>query len=954
MLTDLTAERWKKIENLFERGLDLAFGEREALLAQEAADDPAIAKQVRVLWQNADAPPSFLDRPLAELPFVEQEHRQVFERGHQVAGRFTILELLGAGGMGEVYRARDERLGRTVALKVLSSHIANREGYRQRLEREARAISALGHPRICALHDVGSDRDIPYLVMEFLAGEPLSGRLLRGPLSVPDLMSFASQILEALACAHGAGVIHRDLKPANVMLTDSGVKLLDFGIAKRTADTSLIGDDPPSSTNEGQVIGTIAYMSPEQAEGRPVDARSDIFSFGSMLYEMATGQRAFQGSSSISTLAAILREEPQPVRKLQPASPPALDALIRKCLRKNPAERPQTAAEVRRRLEQIREGAVRNTSLWRVALVVIGLTVVAGAGALFWTNTHQRSTPSRPIAPVRLTGEAGNARNPALSPDGKLLAWTSDRAGNFDIYLKQIGTEAELRLTSGSHNETSPAFTPDGKYLVFHSDEESAGLQVIPALGGTRRILAGEGFRPRVSPDGAHVLYYTTPVDDPYALIPGSGIWRVPLAGGKPHRLYPELTTAALPIWLDERHILLEGYRNSREAETGRWYLGSIDEDALSEIDIMPALRSLGVIKGWARPLFAIDRRVFFRVVIDDVDSLVSLPFDPRKPAAPQSASRVLDSLNRLNDVSASAAGSFAFAVTNENHDVYRLRFDRKTHMSVGAAERLTFEPGNEDYGAVSADGRLLAFLSDRGESRALWLKDLSSGRARRIAATPNVLMPIDISPDGKQIAFFDLQHKLTIAPAAGGPAITAGPGYGHAWWISPNQLAAARVTPNYARVQQVQMSVPDLRVIWEGSWWPLNSYCSSAKKLQWCFTLNGKEIRLKTRPLGASPEQEKVIATLPSSSAFHFHGDREDVLYWHGREGSKDVVFARRVDPHTGAPSGEAFVAHRFDGQVRVAPAGHHSREMRNGAFVFTMSNSTGNIWLQTLPDRD
>jgi len=349
----MTPDQWRKAESLFDRGLELSGEDRDTLLSIECSDDPEVAEQVRLLWQNVEASSTFLNPSTTELPRIEQMNRQVLERGRVVGGRFTVLELLGAGGMGEVYRARDERLGRIVALKVLSGRFASQPEFRSRLEHEARAVSTLGHPRICALYDVGTDADMTYLVMEFLAGEPLSAHLGRGPLPLADVLRIGLQITEALECAHAAGIVHRDLKPANVMLTDTGVKLLDFGVAKRTG-APLEGSLSQSTiTAEGQIIGTVAYMSPEQAEGRQVDARSDVFSLGSILYEMTTGRRPFQGDSSLSTLAAILREDPTPARKLVPASPPELDKLIQYCLEKRPQNRPASAKEVRTGLEKL-------------------------------------------------------------------------------------------------------------------------------------------------------------------------------------------------------------------------------------------------------------------------------------------------------------------------------------------------------------------------------------------------------------------------------------------------------------------------------------------------------------------------------------------------------------------------------------------------------------------------
>ena len=276
-------------------------------------------------------------------------------------GPYEILTPLGAGGMGEVYRARDTRLERTVAIKVLPSHLSASPESRQRFEREAKTISQLSHPHICALHDVGREGETEYLVMEYLEGETLADRLLKGPLPLEQTLRFGIQIADALDKAHRQGIVHRDLKPGNVMITKSGVKLLDFGLAKvvaSVAQPSTVTSLPTqlNLTQEGTILGTFQYMAPEQLEGREADARSDIFSFGCMLYEMATGSKAFAGTSQASLIGAILHTDPPPISRAQPMSPPALDHIVKKCLAKDPEERWQNAADLGSELNWIREG----------------------------------------------------------------------------------------------------------------------------------------------------------------------------------------------------------------------------------------------------------------------------------------------------------------------------------------------------------------------------------------------------------------------------------------------------------------------------------------------------------------------------------------------------------------------------------------------------------------------
>src|SRR5712691_5521545 len=290
-------------------------------------------------------------------------------------GPYEIQSPLGAGGMGEVYKARDTRLDRTVAVKILPSHLSENPEAKQRFDREARTISSLNHPNICTLHDVGEQDGVDYLVMEYLEGETLADRLHKGPLPVDQVLKYGIEICEGLEKAHRSGVVHRDLKPGNIMLTKSGAKLMDFGLAKPASvaigagsSSASVATLPQPLTAEGMVVGTFQYMSPEQVEGKDADARSDIFALGAVLYEMATGKRAFTGKSTASTIAAILAGEPKPISTIQPMSPPALERVVKACLEKDPDDRMQTAHDVRLQLRWIAEAGPRATPLPAAAM----------------------------------------------------------------------------------------------------------------------------------------------------------------------------------------------------------------------------------------------------------------------------------------------------------------------------------------------------------------------------------------------------------------------------------------------------------------------------------------------------------------------------------------------------------------------------------------------------------
>ncbi|MEK7409498.1 MAG: protein kinase, partial [Acidobacteriota bacterium] len=407
--------------------------------------------------------------------------------------------------MGEVYRARDTRLKREVALKVLAPESVADPGRRRRFEQEARAASALHHPHIVTIHDIDQVDGIVIIAMEYVEGGTLAQRIGRKGLPVSEAVKYAIQIADGLVAAHRAGIVHRDLKPANVMVSEEGaVKVVDFGLAKLIERPGPGGSDSTAvlsgETETGAIVGTVAYMSPEQAEGRKVDARSDIFSFGSVLYEMVSGKRAFQGDSSASTLAAILEKEPPP---LGPEAPQDLAKLIRRCLRKQPERRIQHMDDVKLALEDLKEesesgepaGPVQKPRRHvRPFVYGVALLVMIAVAALLW---HFRSAPpvretERPAVP--LTAEPGIEMYASFSPDGNeiVFAWNGEKQDNFDIYRKRIGAGKPLRLTSDPARDFGPAWAPDGENIGFLRDLGGgrASVLLVPALGGPERKLA--------------------------------------------------------------------------------------------------------------------------------------------------------------------------------------------------------------------------------------------------------------------------------------------------------------------------------------------------------------------------------------------------------------------------------------------------------------------------------
>jgi serine/threonine protein kinase/Tol biopolymer transport system component len=487
-------------------------------------------------------------------------------------GPYEIIAPLGAGGMGEVFRARDTRLDRTVAIKILTQGLADTPEIRQRFEREARAVSSLNHPHICALYDVGHQDGIEYLVMEYIEGETLAARIAKGPLPTADLLRYASQIADALDKAHRQGIVHRDLKPGNVMLTKSGAKLLDFGLAK--GGEVLQGGDMASSptmsqplTTRGTIVGTMQYMSPEQLEGKDADVRSDIFSFGAMLYEMATGRKAFEAKSHASLIAAILKEDPRPLRELQPVAPPLFERIVKSCLAKDPDDRPQSAHDLKMEFDWIRESsgiseipkvAIENPTARSKApaiMLAVGILALPAAIVIAFFFRPQNAPAERLEFSIPLQGEMSHL---ALSPDGRMLAFvTPDQASGANMLgVQRVGSPG-ITVVPGTQGASYPFWSPDDSYVGFFADGK---LKKVAASGGIPQVLAiatsgrggswsrrgvivyspqASGWLWKVNADGSNAVPLTDKIFDARQIV--SHRWPVFLPDGE-HFLYIAIT----------------------------------------------------------------------------------------------------------------------------------------------------------------------------------------------------------------------------------------------------------------------------------------------------------------------------------------------------------------------------------------------------------------------------
>jgi serine/threonine protein kinase len=454
--------------------------------------------QLRELQAPGDVSPNDLS-PIEDSPDAPRSDGSA--RGRRLS-HYEIVSRIGSGGMGEVYRAKDLSLGRDVAVKVVQESVSSDPERLERFEREARAAAALNHPNIATVYQIGEHEGTRFIAMELVEGQTLGELLKQGPLPIHEVLRLGTQLAGGLAKAHAAGIVHRDLKPANVMVTNDGLaKILDFGLAKRMPHAS---DVDHQLTREGAIMGTLHYMSPEQAATLPVDHRSDQFSFGSILYEMATGTKAFEKGTLPETMTAIIREEPTPMASIDPSIPAEVSAIVKRCLEKNRDRRFESTAILESELA--RELALLSAVSLSVSPrppkrrqpVALGLVVLAAAaaGALLWYASRPAAPepPAVPLVMVPLTSYPGSEKEPTFSPDGSQVAfsWDGESQDNRDIYVKAVGAERPLRLTSDPAPEGSPAWAPDGRQIAFLRDTPGGGSEVrlIPPTGGPDRLLA--------------------------------------------------------------------------------------------------------------------------------------------------------------------------------------------------------------------------------------------------------------------------------------------------------------------------------------------------------------------------------------------------------------------------------------------------------------------------------
>jgi Tol biopolymer transport system component/tRNA A-37 threonylcarbamoyl transferase component Bud32 len=712
---------------------------------------------------------------------------------------YEILEKLGEGGMGVVYKARDTRLDRLVALKVLpADKIADPERKR-RFFQEARAASALNHPNIITIHDIQDDGAQCCIVMEYVDGRTLDQMIARRGLPAAEVLGYAIPLADALGRAHAAGIVHRDLKPGNVMVTGEGrIKVLDFGLAKlveRRDDDPLAATQTMKGTAEGTILGTVAYMSPEQAEGRKVDARSDIFSFGAVLYELLTGRKAFEGGSPLSTLAAILHKEPE-LDRLAGSVPRDLEKLIGRCLRKDPGRRFQIMDDVRISLQELAEAPADTAApaapsrKWRLPAGVAVAGLVAGLGLAWWLRPAARGPEASSYRLTPLATEMDVETAPAWSPDGKSLAYMRQVDGIFQIFLRSLGSPAPTQITRSAAGCFGPYWSPDGTRIYYHSGHH---LWSVSAAGGAPNRVLEDVISSALSPDGKTLVFGR-------GVAGNFSLWTTPIAAAKPEPLrrppFPEVFGGS--PWLSfspdgTKLVVVVSPRAGGGPTNQVWVLPYPSGSPRRVLASVPAGATI-LRAEWMRD----GQNLVFSAELPGISGVHLYCGDLQSDTF-----RSLTSSTTGEDFpSVSPDGSrIAFASAATDFDLWEVS------LHGDPARPLLTTSRSEQFPGWAPSGGQYAYSTDSGGTAELWLRSTQEGWARplltRGSEAPTDWNRLDrpvFSPDGQKIAYelYGPHHAIWISPVAGGRPVRldsqSDDQHGPAWSPDGNWIAYRRV----------------------------------------------------------------------------------------------------------------------------------------------------------------
>jgi eukaryotic-like serine/threonine-protein kinase len=751
-----------EIEEIYFAALKKSPAERAEYLQSVCGGDLELLTEVESLLSFEAKAADFIESPPDDFAAaIVGSHKTENLVGKQF-GHYRVVSLLGAGGMGEVYLAEDTKLGRKAALKILPPQFSADAARQKRFEQEARAASALNHPNIITIYGIEETENVSFIATEFIEGQTLREKIAEKPLTVNETIEIGLQITSALESAHSVGIIHRDIKPANVMIRrDRIVKVLDFGLAKLTAGTESSESEKRYQTAPNFVMGTINYMSPEQALGEKVDARTDIFSLGVVLYEMLSGASPFAKPSDGATYNATINTNPPSLCEINAEVPPVLDAVIKRAIEKKRENRYQTASEFHQDLLALKQNSGSNLSLEKFAALTkksnrakIFYAAAAAFGAIwlsfaafyFFASRASTEHAAKNFNYTQLTSQSGEELFPNLSPDGKTIIFASRESGNWDIYFQRVGGANAVNITKDSPaDDTQPAFSPNGEQIAFRSEREGGGIFIMGATGENARRVSDFGFHPSWSPDGKEIVFSSAGFIEPNDRIGDGQLWIVNIASGEKRKI--ETTDAVQPAWSPSGARIAfwgindAGIRDIKTVSASGGEAVSVTDDAF--LDWNPVWSPDG------KFLYFSSNRGgsmnLWRVSIDKKTGKVS--GQPEALTTPSQFSKHL-SFSRDGKL-------FAFVQLSGTSNIVRYDFDaaketlsaKPTHITQGA--KINRNP------AVSPDGEFIAFDAVRDRQEDLFLMRKDGSNLRQLTNDIHKDRAPRWSPDGKKLVFY-------------------------------------------------------------------------------------------------------------------------------------------------------------------------------------------------------
>jgi serine/threonine protein kinase len=907
-------------------------------------------------------------------------------------GVYEITAAIGAGGMGEVYRAKDTKLGRDVAIKVLPAAFAQDPERLARFGREARVLASLNHTNIAHVYGFES-ATLPdgstahFLAMEMVEGEDLAERLKRGAIPVGEALGIARQIADGLEEAHEKGIVHRDLKPANIKLTPDGkVKVLDFGLAKAySADPTGSGSSELShsptmtrqGTEAGMIMGTAAYMSPEQARGKTVDKRADIWSFGVVLFEMLTGARVFAGETVSDILAAVLMREID-WAALPTSTPPQIERLLQRCLERDSRVRLRDIGEARILLggstaidskpDLPASSAAPSARPGTGALAAAALLLVATSSGITWRLAHrgEPSSSGLPIEPgiIAVTADSGLTTEPAVSRSGALLAYASDRGSDvLNIWVQPLPSGQPVQVTRDKAGAHSPNFSPDGSRIVYRSERDGGGIYVVPALGGPERLIAAKGDKPRFSPDGRRIAYLTG----------GRGssreLWIYSEDSGTSARV--TISVAGPPAWSPDGAALCVAERTpasggGSDGTSSEWYRIDTKSGASSSMEAAALLNAAGMDFADAPELW-LPSEVIFTYRAGDSTGLwsVGVSSDGRKITGPVRRLTAGSGIDVSPTVAPGTGGrDLYFASLDRRVNLYRVPIAANAGRTTGDLRPLTETASTDAWPSLSRDGRTLLFESGPSGSRDVWRLSMDTGAREPLGLGGT--RPI-ISPDGQRVVYRTAtEEKPTwaVRPLAGGEARSVAADLGlHVWdWPSASLLITGGEGRDERKLHAFDLTTGTRRRLLSGDnsagYYGHGQLSPDGRWMSAMEWTSAGRARVIVFPFGeapAPPEQWVVVSDEDSvAEESSWSPDGNLVYFVSERDGSR-CVWARKLDPRTKQPIGPPIAVLHLHGSRRSLQWSDEAPTrfaMGPDVLVLGVELKRGNIWRATLRD--